>query len=196
MKPRNSLGREIGELQSSSLTRGQRQSAVVSSGDPRCALHRIPPTLPRRGNRAGALTPQLGPRHQDGQQRLRLEERRYHPRHPSYHQSLPPIVAAAGVFHRIRLRKSAPDEVFAPYNRWSVTAQLCRSANETAREGKCSSGRTGSRSVRACSRNLSTVFATTWICWVGSLNRDLGHWLDVETPSASSEPHRRMVAAE
>jgi sulfotransferase family protein len=28
------------------------------------------------------------------------------------------------------------------------------------------------------------------------LNRNLGHWLNVETPSASSEPHRRSVAAE
>jgi hypothetical protein len=28
------------------------------------------------------------------------------------------------------------------------------------------------------------------------LNRDLGHWLDVESPSASSEPHREMVMAE
>jgi hypothetical protein len=28
------------------------------------------------------------------------------------------------------------------------------------------------------------------------LNRDLGHWLDGETPSAVSQPRRRMAAAE
>lgn len=28
------------------------------------------------------------------------------------------------------------------------------------------------------------------------LNRDLGHWLDVETPRANAEPHRRIAAAE
>jgi hypothetical protein len=28
------------------------------------------------------------------------------------------------------------------------------------------------------------------------LNRDLGHWLEIETPSASSESHRTSVAAE
>jgi hypothetical protein len=42
------------------------------------------------------------------QQRLRLEERRDRPRHPSYHQSLPLIVAAAGVFHAIPIRERFP----------------------------------------------------------------------------------------
>src|SRR5262249_44295314 len=49
------------------------------------------------------------------QQRLRLEERRDCPPHPSYHRSLPLIVAEAGVFHPIRSERSSPDGVFAPY---------------------------------------------------------------------------------
>jgi hypothetical protein len=37
------------------------------------------------------------------------------PTHPSYHQSLPLIMTAGGVFHPIRLKRSYPDRVFAPY---------------------------------------------------------------------------------
>ena len=43
------------------------------------------------------------------------------PRHPLNHQSLPLFSIAAGVFHPIRLRRSSPDEVFAPYRlHWSA----------------------------------------------------------------------------
>ena len=41
------------------------------------------------------------------QQRLRLQKCRDRPRHPSYHKSLPLIVAAAGVLHPIRLERSS-----------------------------------------------------------------------------------------
>ena len=48
------------------------------------------------------------------QQRLRLEERCYGVRHPSYLQSLPLSVTAAGVFHSIRLTRSSRMEFLRP----------------------------------------------------------------------------------
>lgn len=66
--------------------------------------------------------------------RLRLEERRDRPRHPSYHQSLPLIGAEAGVFHPIRSERSFPDGVFAPYRRRSIRRAMTPARRSRARK--------------------------------------------------------------
>jgi hypothetical protein len=81
------------------MSYGSDEAETVSPGVINTPIRAAMPEQARRDPLAQAASP---PQVLCYQQCVQLEDRRDRPRYPPYHQSLPPIVAAAGAVHSIR----------------------------------------------------------------------------------------------